>query len=271
MTQRDPPAGRTAAFTLIELLIVIGIIGLLMAMLLPTLARVREQARMTQCLSNLRQIGAALTMYEVANRRYPATPFEMGDTATAPASIKGPSLDGRELLRPFMDVDYFACPGVAPWRPSEATAAVVAIDYVLTPGYYADATVADVERPETAVFWRQFWVKPNRPWRYGEYRMTVLAADRLYLDPVTQPGVWRHVVNHPGREPYGEWAPPGFAGTAWLQALPAGRDERMKLRANFLFTDGSARTWGSDDGRLLRIPSRHSERLGSDYLLPAGP
>jgi prepilin-type N-terminal cleavage/methylation domain-containing protein len=260
-----------AAFTLIELLIVIGIIGLLMAMLLPTLARVREQARMTQCLSNLRQIGAALTSYEVANRRYPATAYEVGDTATFPASIRGPHLDGRELLRPFMDVDYFACPGVDPWRPSEATTDVINIDYVITPGYYADATVADVERPETAVFWRAFWVKPNRPWRYGEYRMTVLAGDRLYLDPVTQPGVWRHVVNHPGREPYGEWAPPGFAGTAWLQSLPAGRDERMKLKANFLFTDGSARTWGSGDGRLLRIPNRHSERLGSDYLLPVGP
>ena len=36
MTQRDPPAGRTAAFTLIELLIVIGIIGLLMTQHLPS-------------------------------------------------------------------------------------------------------------------------------------------------------------------------------------------------------------------------------------------
>jgi prepilin-type N-terminal cleavage/methylation domain-containing protein len=255
-------------FSLVELLIVIGIIGLLMAMLLPTIAAVREQARMTQCLSNLRQIGAAYTAYAVANHRYPATAYELGDTATFPASVKGPRFDARPLLAGYMDVDYFACPGVAPWRPSEATTDVINIDYVLTPAYYADATVADIDQPATAVFSRQLWVKPGRPWRYGDYPMTVLAADRLYLDPVTQPGAWRHVVNHPGRQPYGEWTPPGFAGTAWLQVLPPGRDERTKTKANFVFTDGSAATWAPQDGDLLRIPNRHAQRLGSDYLLP---
>lgn len=62
------PERRLRAFTLIELLVIAAIIALLIAILLPSLARAREAARRTVCLSNLRQIGAGMTMYTPENR-----------------------------------------------------------------------------------------------------------------------------------------------------------------------------------------------------------
>jgi prepilin-type N-terminal cleavage/methylation domain-containing protein/prepilin-type processing-associated H-X9-DG protein len=54
---------RVRAFTLVEILVVISIIALLLALLIPAVNRARETARRTSCLSNLRQLGAAMMMY----------------------------------------------------------------------------------------------------------------------------------------------------------------------------------------------------------------
>jgi type II secretory pathway pseudopilin PulG len=58
---------KRTAFTLVELLVVIGVIVILMGMLLPALNRAREAAHRANCLSNLRQVHLAFTYYAAAN------------------------------------------------------------------------------------------------------------------------------------------------------------------------------------------------------------
>jgi prepilin-type N-terminal cleavage/methylation domain-containing protein/prepilin-type processing-associated H-X9-DG protein len=72
MTTRVHPRARTRrGFTLIELLVVIAIIAILAAILFPVFAQAREKARGSTCLSNLKQMGLAITMYTQDNEGYP--------------------------------------------------------------------------------------------------------------------------------------------------------------------------------------------------------
>ena len=73
MTMRlHRPNPARAGFTLVELLVVVGIIGILASILMPSLVRAREAARRAVCGSNLRQVGMCLQMYaDESDGRYP--------------------------------------------------------------------------------------------------------------------------------------------------------------------------------------------------------
>ena len=62
---------RRSAFTLVELLTVVAIIGVLVGMLLPAVQVVRESVRLTSCKNNIRQVAIGLENYHSQRNRYP--------------------------------------------------------------------------------------------------------------------------------------------------------------------------------------------------------
>jgi prepilin-type N-terminal cleavage/methylation domain-containing protein/prepilin-type processing-associated H-X9-DG protein len=105
---------RRGAFTLVELLVVIGIIAVLISLLLPSLQRAREQANVANCLSNLRQIGQGLEMYANMSKGQMPLVLERYHTQGLRAFLEhgGRGRTWAGLLRDYakVPVQVFKCP-----------------------------------------------------------------------------------------------------------------------------------------------------------------
>jgi general secretion pathway protein G len=136
-----------SACTLVELLVVIGIIAILIALLLPVLSKARRQAQQVACLSNLRQVGAAFLNYAQENRGWFPAPANCIKQQVEDWVYWQPGRDpteGRIFRYLNNDLRVLSCPTGATERPTEPP---YPHSYTVNHRFTGDSTYAVFESP----------------------------------------------------------------------------------------------------------------------------
>jgi prepilin-type N-terminal cleavage/methylation domain-containing protein/prepilin-type processing-associated H-X9-DG protein len=165
-------------FTFIELLVVIAVIALLMGILMPALNMARDQGRRASCMSNMRQVGVALMLYQNEFERTPPKTQAVFDYASPAARD-----NVLKLLRPFVCAEepeeatpVYACPGLKP-NPNPAYAPT----RVSRTGYLVNAVVmgrqvASIPSPGRIITIQEGWSLSNHLWVQPEPTIRTDAA-----------------------------------------------------------------------------------------------
>jgi type II secretory pathway pseudopilin PulG len=130
---------------LVELLVVVAIIAILAALLLPALTKAKQRARTANCLSNYKQVGAALRMYVDDNLDWlPPGPAAAGAQANALDNSESPVYGNASWARAWLP--YYLAVYLGQLRPEEV-AGTNLLNVLLCPGYLAALPAGVQGRP----------------------------------------------------------------------------------------------------------------------------
>lgn len=228
------PRPRRAAFTLVELLTVIAIVGILAALIIPTVGRVRQAARSAQCLANLRQAATATLTYASDGRGF------------FPPSVSVNASGNEETfvthLMPYLATRRSRTDGATIWKCPVATDSDTVNprpDYSCNERYSASQTMG--------VFPRQSWGQNVPNIRLNSVRnpsRVILFLD-TFVDGNVQKGFWLNGTRwNAGAQ---TWAEANHFGGP----LPAnGPAPRHNNAFNAVFADGHAEAISWNDPRL---------------------
>ncbi|MGB1125936.1 MAG: prepilin-type N-terminal cleavage/methylation domain-containing protein [Phycisphaeraceae bacterium] len=255
------------AFTLIELLVVISIIALLIAILLPALSRARYSATMTQCSTNLQQIGVGVFAHTADNKGlYPRREVAFGiqPRKSIIAYNNGAfTSDDRPLLADYFTIDLMQCP-FSGFGSSEklrqSTATVVHGSYELYFGSPIDRNDLASYMLDTEDIVRTIDTRTGQ-----SFEVNILAADADW--DYEQIRVWS--TSHPD-----------FGSDRRMQLFVSDDASRTQSRyrtltstrglidRNLLYRDGSVQTLGglsAENPGMARIPAINNQPGATVY------
>lgn len=166
---RYPISGSRRGFTLVELLIVVGVIGLLVGLLMPALNKAREASSRTVCMSNLHEIYLGLQMYAHDNRGRMIPKFDLKSLTLTPTDIASgihlnvPGDGIQTVLKPYCGLQVFRCPSDS----GDATSLVTVFERRGTSYNIngADPTSTDSNKIKFNLrHWRDFGGDLFKPW-----------------------------------------------------------------------------------------------------------
>jgi prepilin-type N-terminal cleavage/methylation domain-containing protein/prepilin-type processing-associated H-X9-DG protein len=252
---------RRRGFTLVELLVVIGVIALLAGLLLPAISSVRDKARKAECLSNQRQLALASAAYtnDFDGAFMPCATWDgwpvvyWWGTNEAQVDYSAGYVHAYLEVKPTTEQSVFNCP-VQPWGSYTAQGAAQAPTSTYGyNGYYLC--------PPATPGWA--WTIGDRPWQRAadidEPHRVIVFADALLVWSEDQ------VTNSTLLDP-----PCIFSGTGWERNTSPTTCFRHVEQAVAAFADGHAASHGLEGGGYAS-PAHHVGSIGAQndpYYVP---
>jgi prepilin-type N-terminal cleavage/methylation domain-containing protein/prepilin-type processing-associated H-X9-DG protein len=251
--------GSRSGFTLVELLVVIAVIAILAAILFPVFAQVREKARQTMCLSNIRQMASSLMMYaQDYDEVFPPV------VSVNPGETYYYQVSWMNRLQPYIrNIGLFVCPSSNHRNTDWRVSADLLLNYSYSPSARTTASGDDAVVVRTA-FGQALW--EGLGGFYGSQRVGLYTrvASSHGLADIARPAETAAIIDHEAFD----W---GFHQGQRLYPkprhiteppirTPSGEAVEAGL-VNTVFCDGHAKAMKHE--RLLEIRPNYTQRYGA--------